>query len=116
FSHFLFSTLPRPPRSTLFPYTTLFRSLFGKFVHSRPRFGRRRLAPFAGLGGFHDHHYPHRLSPRLIRRVSAGIGTTNEIFRNRQDRANPFDAVRARRSAFPRRRVHAVLDQVPKRA
>src|SRR5205814_8252803 len=24
--HFLFSMLPRPPRSTLFPYTTLFRS------------------------------------------------------------------------------------------
>src|SRR5699024_12437276 len=24
---FLFTTLPRPPRSTLFPYTTLFRSL-----------------------------------------------------------------------------------------
>src|SRR5437868_14076754 len=26
-SHFFSSTLPRPPRSTLFPYTTLFRSI-----------------------------------------------------------------------------------------
>src|SRR5688572_32504845 len=26
-SHFLFIMTPRPPRSTLFPYTTLFRSL-----------------------------------------------------------------------------------------
>src|SRR5206468_6903769 len=25
--HFFFSMLPRPPRSTLFPYTTLFRSV-----------------------------------------------------------------------------------------
>src|SRR5436305_9312542 len=26
FSHFFFLMIPRPPRSTLFPYTTLFRS------------------------------------------------------------------------------------------
>src|SRR5690606_41647655 len=26
---FFFSLIPRPPRSTLFPYTTLFRSFFG---------------------------------------------------------------------------------------
>src|SRR5690348_18405318 len=31
-SHFFFLMLPRPPRSTLFPYTTLFRSL--GVVHS----------------------------------------------------------------------------------
>src|SRR5205085_10462141 len=29
---FFFSILPRPPRSTLFPYTTLFRSLSGKTI------------------------------------------------------------------------------------
>src|SRR2546422_307433 len=34
----------RPPRSTLFPYTTLFRSPYGenRFVPSRGRRGRRR--------------------------------------------------------------------------
>src|SRR5205814_4750971 len=33
FFHFLFLMLPRPPSSTLFPYTTLFRSLaYGMLV------------------------------------------------------------------------------------
>src|SRR5258708_23226590 len=32
----------RPPRSTLFPYTTLFRSQIGRFFCRRRRFGRRR--------------------------------------------------------------------------
>src|SRR5690349_22355621 len=36
--------LPRPPRSTLFPYTTLFRSL----GRGRPRRGRARGGPRAG--------------------------------------------------------------------
>src|SRR5699024_11409637 len=31
FSFYFFSTIRRPPRSTLFPYTTLFRSLYFKF-------------------------------------------------------------------------------------
>src|SRR5207249_9898254 len=30
-SSFFFLLIPRPPRSTLFPYTTLFRSLLGSF-------------------------------------------------------------------------------------
>src|SRR5256885_8183400 len=33
----------RPPRSTLFPYTTLFRSLQGGGAAGRARQGRRRL-------------------------------------------------------------------------
>src|SRR5205809_4742544 len=36
---FFFLMLRRPPRSTLFPYTTLFRSCTGKSV--RPRHGAR---------------------------------------------------------------------------
>src|SRR2546426_6966805 len=28
----------RPPRSTLFPYTTLFRSMYGKYLKRRSRF------------------------------------------------------------------------------
>src|SRR5439155_22862445 len=39
FSDFFFMTLRRPPRSTLFPYTTLFRSVKldkGAFAGSRP--------------------------------------------------------------------------------
>src|SRR3989454_11887087 len=32
YSYFFFLMIRRPPRSTLFPYTTLFRSLYGSFV------------------------------------------------------------------------------------
>src|SRR5690606_40415733 len=32
-------TIPRPPRSTLFPYTTLFRSIRGSFSMSEPDLG-----------------------------------------------------------------------------
>src|SRR5205085_3456060 len=35
-----FSLLPRPPRSTLFPYTTLFRSLFAQRQVARRRRAR----------------------------------------------------------------------------
>src|SRR5437660_8986171 len=40
---FFFLMIPRPPRSTLFPYTTLFRS-------SRPGFGGFRPSCFDHLG------------------------------------------------------------------
>src|SRR3712207_8062111 len=33
---FFFLMIRRPPRSTLFPYTTLFRSAFGKFPERLP--------------------------------------------------------------------------------
>src|SRR5574337_1936330 len=49
---FFFLMIRRPPRSTLFPYTTLFRSV-------RPR-------PHASLAGVHDPHEPSdRKSTRL---------------------------------------------------
>src|SRR5207302_10785906 len=39
-----FLTLQRPPRSTLFPYTTLFRSVAGlDRVNKRPQFRQQRL-------------------------------------------------------------------------
>src|SRR2546422_5219313 len=40
----------RPPRSTLFPYTTLFRSLFGNEAQKRtylPRVAREAISAFA---------------------------------------------------------------------
>src|SRR5439155_3066703 len=40
FSYFFFIIIRRPPRSTLFPYTTLFRSRRG-LVSSRPKTARR---------------------------------------------------------------------------
>src|SRR5205814_10269959 len=45
---FFFLILPRPPRSTLFPYTTLFRSWCGVSRSLQPRVSARRH----GCGGF----------------------------------------------------------------
>src|SRR5258707_15311713 len=53
FFFFFFLMIRRPPRSTLFPYTTLFRSHAGSLVardQAQARARRRRL--------------PHRLQPR----------------------------------------------------
>src|SRR6266516_5734763 len=44
FFFFFFLMIRRPPRSTLFPYTTLFRSRAGP-TSSWPRSGRRRTMP-----------------------------------------------------------------------
>src|SRR5262249_61767255 len=41
--HIFFLMIPRPPRSTLFPYTTLFRS-HPRAAAGRPRCARRRAA------------------------------------------------------------------------
>src|SRR5690349_24871269 len=54
-SVFFFSMLPRPPRSTLFPYTTLFRSeprgqrRGAAAAHARDPHHRGRRVPAAGL-------------------------------------------------------------------
>src|SRR5258707_5581022 len=42
----------RPPRSTLFPYTTLFRSEMGLWVHVPECAGRRRIARLDGVSRF----------------------------------------------------------------
>src|SRR5690606_41532867 len=50
---FIFSMLRRPPRSTLFPYTTLFRSLFLDYGASQNRTNwyKRLHGATAGTGG-----------------------------------------------------------------
>src|SRR3989475_12156734 len=63
----------RPPRSTLFPYTTLFRSLLGKNATKKiePQGGGRRfidgITPRFGMQGQAHRHYAYkaRLSPWL---------------------------------------------------
>src|SRR3712207_7881776 len=42
---FFFLMIRRPPRSTLFPYTTLFRSVRGIAPHLLPDLERQRLVP-----------------------------------------------------------------------
>src|SRR5256885_12993471 len=48
----------RPPRSTLFPYTTLFRSLEGGLLQVVP--GVQRFHDAAVDGGRHGRHHQHR--------------------------------------------------------
>src|SRR3712207_7855531 len=43
FTGFFFLMIRRPPRSTLFPYTTLFRSVVGEQAHEHVDAPRRRL-------------------------------------------------------------------------
>src|SRR5690349_24115805 len=50
---FFFLMIPRPPRSTLFPYTTLFRSVRGEAVPP-PRRARGRRAGGDGVLGAAD--------------------------------------------------------------
>src|SRR5262245_63022475 len=47
---FFFLMLPRPTRSTLFPYTTLFRSLEGAVLDGGPRQPRPARLPHGVLG------------------------------------------------------------------
>src|SRR3712207_9030828 len=54
----------RPPRSTLFPYTTLFRSEFSE-VAPTPRHCRRALCP-AGYAST-NLGYPHSRGPNALR-------------------------------------------------
>src|SRR5262245_64723177 len=55
--------VPRPPSSTLFPYTTLFRSAL------RLRVPPRHLEYQARPGGVPDRRDPRRLAPGLVRLV-----------------------------------------------
>src|SRR5690349_22012756 len=64
---FFFLMIPRPPRSTLFPYTTLFRSRGepGRLGRDREVAGGDQLA--AGGGGQRVHAGDHDLRDRLDR-------------------------------------------------
>src|SRR5437870_7526951 len=54
-----------PPRSTLFPYTTLFRSSICETPRSRRKEGRSRSAPAEVL---HPRHVPLPFGRRIARR------------------------------------------------
>src|SRR5256885_10123427 len=65
---FFFLMIRRPPRSTLFPYTTLFRSREGAPRDafddaSQPALERRALAPRSGHDGRSEEHTSELQSP-----------------------------------------------------
>src|SRR5205085_7348778 len=53
-SFFFFLMTRRPPRSTLFPYTTLFRSALEQRPQRRHRVGEPAVRPLPGDGGIDD--------------------------------------------------------------
>src|SRR5258708_17689416 len=50
----------RPPRSTLFPYTTLFRSVPGDHRSTHPLVRGRRVPRLHALAGWHGHALAER--------------------------------------------------------
>src|SRR5260370_14458959 len=61
FPFFFFLMIRRPPRSTLFPYTTLFRSAF----HFLGGHGRQVAAPFVGLDQHRSEEHTSELQSHL---------------------------------------------------
>src|SRR2546425_12140326 len=64
---FFFLMIRRPPRSTLFPYTTLFRSVVGSRAARPPALRRPRGAP-GGAGGLSAAGPRGELHPEVPRR------------------------------------------------
>src|SRR5688572_32548942 len=67
----------RPPRSTLFPYTTLFRSFFVELVGPEPDLELLARGIDAGIRRHNDDYATHRdarsgLAAPLVARVPAG--------------------------------------------
>src|SRR2546422_11515090 len=61
---FFFLMIRRPPRSTLFPYTTLFRSVIAKrSTHAQPAPGWRTYQRFDGMEGVLPEHVANQQSP-----------------------------------------------------
>src|SRR3712207_9577693 len=82
----------RPPRSTLFPYTTLFRSLAGNFDGFKPEIGRLAAGHgllLRGLGGGRFEPVPSARSgffvpgqARDIQRLRTRAGSLIAVTRN----------------------------------
>src|SRR5438105_11825074 len=69
FSFFFFLMIRRPPRSTLFPYTTLFRSVEAVFMPSE---GRQTICISTQAGCAVDCHFCLTAQLGLIRNLTAG--------------------------------------------
>src|SRR5438105_15906634 len=69
FSFFFFLMIRRPPRSTLFPYTTLFRSVEAVFMPSE---GRQTICISTQAGCAVDCHFCLTAQLGLIRNLAAG--------------------------------------------
>src|SRR2546430_9440997 len=117
----------RPPRSTLFPYTTLFRSLVererGEARHPVHRGDRRRATERAAarVGAERHRHAPREARHRIPRRVERGqdrkstrlnsshsqisyaVFCLKKKKNTKHGRLEPLEEARAGRSALARR-------------
>src|ERR1022692_4077885 len=112
FYFFFFLMIRRPPRSTLFPYTTLFRSLRrpdhepargrvcpgyrgpGAAVLQSPECHRQHTAPFLRSGCLEDHSSIHS-------ELRIGVGVRNQCLELRSCQAGPAVAASGRQSESP---------------
>src|SRR5437868_4959607 len=76
--------IPPPPRSTLFPYTTLFRSVLGGLESSLQVRPRGKAAP-----GARDQHRAHRVLSRLA--LDRLLQLAAELRRPRVQRVRPVE-------------------------
>src|SRR3712207_7787259 len=94
YSIFFFLMIRRPPRSTLFPYTTLFRSRrAGGHAHVRSVHGPVRAPAPARLGAHHAGHLRLRDAGRGRRPLPAGPGRDRKSTRLNSSHANISYAV-----------------------
>src|SRR2546429_6522812 len=97
----------RPPRSTLFPYTTLFRSLFSLFVASfdcQPL--TSELLGVLVLGS--QDRQPHlelRAAPWLARHLNSSLVRLHDASRQREPQARSFFSCRKERLEDPWQRL-----------
>src|SRR5208337_483095 len=73
FFFFFFLMIRRPPRSTLFPYTTLFRSLKKDFIGMDPYVNLLALGPPAGRAVQYRISGPDMQKVRTLAQELAGI-------------------------------------------
>src|SRR5690554_7177045 len=73
---FFFLMLRRPPRSTLFPYTTLFRSEHGEVGHGRPAADDER--PDKAKRALRERFATHRPEKEVQRTGRARAGESGE--------------------------------------
>src|SRR5205807_10602025 len=84
---FFFLIVRRPPRSTLFPYTTLFRSAGLEllahtqvWIHETPADAARRAMRSERLGAAYTGHWPVRLDRKSTRLNSSHLVISYAVF------------------------------------
>src|SRR5262245_63407966 len=85
----------RPPRSTLFPYTTLFRSVADEEVRGPDEVDPRAGQPFGQRGG------PEWLDRKSTRLNSSHLGISYAVFCLKKKKKNPGRSARARTPHYP---------------